>query len=267
MKKFSLFIVFIFFSLSAFAYDRIVCLSPSGAEIVYALGMGEKVVARTDFCNYPEQLSSVPSVGGFDGKTLSVETIVSYKPDFVYGSKGMHDFLEPLLKNFGIELYLSDAQSISSVLDEIVYIGKVTGNEKKGLELKKQIENGIKKIKKGKKVSVYWEVWNAPYMSAGGPSFINDVIKVAGGNNIFSDVDQAYPMVSEESIIARNPDVILIPSDTFISAEDVSKRNGWKNIKAVKNSRIFIIDADVFTRPGPRILEAVTTLNDYLNTK
>ena len=97
-------------------------------------------------------------------------------------------------------------------------------------------------------------------MSAGNKSFINDVISISGGRNIFEDVDQAYPVVSEETIIASNPDIILLPNDMYSSSDTVKARHGWQNINAVKNGKIVIINADVYTRSGPRIFDALQEL-------
>lgn len=264
MKKLSLLLIIFLVSFSLFAANRIVSLSPAGTEILYAVGAGDKIVARTDFCNYPEEASKVPSVGGFDGKTLSVEAIVSYNPDFVYGSKGMHDFLEEPLSEFGIKLYLSAADSVSSVLDEITYIGKETNCTKNAKKVRSDIEKGLKKLSKVSKKSVYWEIWNAPYMTIGSSSFINEIITLAGGENLFGDMTDGYPMVSEEEIITRNPDIIIVPSDNWVSAEDVAARAGWDSINAVKNGKIIIVNGDIFSRPGPRILDACVELNKIL---
>lgn len=268
MKKIILSFAVLFCTLAAFAAERIVTLSPSGTEILYAIGAGEKIIARTDFCNYPAEVESVPSVGGFDGKTLSVETIVSYKPDMVYGSKGMHDFLKENLEQFGIELFLSDASSIQDVYDEIIYMGKATECEKEADLLVKNMKKGFEKVakqaKKNSKKSktVYWETWNAPYMSIGATSFINELITVSGGKNIFEDIkDQAYPMVSEEEIVIRNPSVIILP---YGDPLEVSKRPGWNITSAVKENKIYNVNDDVFSRPGPRILEAAETLSELL---
>ena len=101
-------------------------------------------------------------------------------------------------------------------------------------------------------------------MSAGSTSFINDVIKAAGGENIFADLSDAYPMVSEETIIAREPAVILIPASTGLESSAVSLRNGWADIPAVKGGRVFVVDDNVYTRPGPRVADVVLELSDLL---
>lgn len=243
--------------------SRIVCLSPSGAEILYAVGAGDKIVARTDFCDYPQEILGLPSVGGFDGNSISIERILSYKPDFVYGAKGMHDFIIEQLSALGIKTYLAESTGIETVLEEIEFMAELTGNKKKGVDCVEKIRSELPDITDSKaKFGVYYEVWYAPYMTAGKKSFINSIIEMAGGKNIFGQIEDPYPMVSEESIILENPQVILIPSQNGISLESVCQRNGWKNIDAVKNGRVYFVDGDLISRPGPRIVKSINEIRE-----
>jgi len=251
----------------------IVALSPSAAEILFTIGAGDQVSAVSEFTDFPEAAKAKPIVGGFDGKTLSLETIMSFKPDLVYITEGMHNFLIATLEANGIAYYISKGDSIASVETEILEVGKITGHEKEAAKVVDGMEKKLKKAeasahkggaKSGAAVKVYWEVWNAPYMSAGASSFINDVIKAAGGENIFADLPDAYPMVSEESIISRQPTVILIPASTGMAADAVGLRNGWADIPAVKGDRVFVVDDNVYTRPGPRVADVVLELSALL---
>lgn len=243
--------------------SRIVCLSPSGAEILYAVGAGDKIVARTDFCDYPQEILGLPSVGGFDGNSISIERILSYKPDFVYGAKGMHDFIIEPLSALGIKTYLAESTGIETVLEEIEFMAELTGNKKKGVDCVEKIRGELPDITDSKaKFGVYYEVWYAPYMTAGKKSFINSIIEMAGGKNIFGQIEDPYPMVSEESIILENPQVILIPRQNGISLESVCQRNGWKNIDAVKNGRVYFVDGDLISRPGPRIVKSINEIRE-----
>lgn len=285
MNKKYLSVFFVFLLLASAIYARkpkaaangypksIVALSPSAAEILFTIGAGDQVSAVSEFTDFPEAAKAKPVVGGFDGKTLSIETIMSFKPDLVYITEGMHNFLIATLEANGIAYYVSKGDSIASVETEILEVGKITGHEKEAAKVVDGMEKKLKKAevsahKSGAKsdaaVKVYWEVWNAPYMSAGASSFINDVIKAAGGQNIFADLPDAYPMVSEESIISRQPAVILIPASTGMAADAVGLRNGWADIPAVKGSHVFVVDDNVYTRPGPRVADVVLELSELL---
>jgi iron complex transport system substrate-binding protein len=179
-------------------------------------------------------------------------------------TSGMHDYLVPTLKKYGISVYISDASSVKGVIDEITDMGKITGHTKEAAAVTGHIVSVLAGVKSrtGTRTapSVYWEIWKSPYMSVGNTSFMNDLINNAGGVNIFSSIGQAYPLVSEESVIARNPSVIIIPDMEHETADSVSHRPGWNIIDAVKTGRITVVDSDVTSRPGPRIADAVLLL-------
>ena len=246
---------------------KIVCLNPGGAEILFALGKGDLICARSSFCDYPEKILDIPDIGGFDGKSISLEKIISFKPDFVYGSKEMHDFLKLPLEKFGIELYLSEVKNISDLMAEIEYIGRKTNSiASAGIcnNIKMELESIAEAHKAQERKTVYWEVWNEPFVTCGKNSFINDIIYAAGGKNIFDDLDEDYPMVSQESIIAKNPQVIIIPDANGISVQNVIQRNGWENLAAVKLMNVSLIDSNISSRPSPRIIEAVKLVEKIL---
>ena len=247
--------------------QRIVSLSPAATEILFAVGAENQVVARTNLCNYPPEAQKLPAVGGFDGRLFSLENIVAFNPDFVYLTEGMHDHLVEPLTAYGIKVYVSKAQSLDDVLGEIQTIAEITGHKENGAKcvasIKDEFRQAQEESKKlvAHKPSVYWEIWNAPYMSIGSDSFLNEIIEVAGLENIFGALKQKYPVVSEESIIAAGPEMILYASDAPLSKDDFLKRGSWKNIPAIKNGRIYQIDADLMTRPGPRVGKAALALS------
>ncbi|HPX27976.1 MAG TPA: cobalamin-binding protein [Treponemataceae bacterium] len=240
--------------------SRIVSLSPASTEILFALGAGDLVAARTDFCNYPAEAQNCPSVGGFDGKTFSLETVLAFAPDLVYLNTAMHGHLVQSLTELGIEIFASDAQSIPDIYTEILQVGVITGKEKNAEKLVESMKKRIDKPSPANIISVYWEVWNAPYMSIGNTSFINEIIQASGAQNIFNDLSASYPVVSEESIIARNPSVILLPSDSPETLDTIKNRSGWDSIDAVNNNRVYKIDGDIISRPGPRLAEAIEAI-------
>lgn len=242
--------------------ERIVSLSPAGTEILYAVGAEKHIVARTDFCDFPSSIKTKPSVGGFSGETLSIETILSFNPDFVYGTLGIHDMLSLQLEQAGIKTRLSQAKSTADVLLELVEISSiVTGSEVAGKICAQKIQAVFEQVQKavaeGSVPLVYYEVWNAPFMSIGNKSYINDIVTAAGGQNIFADVSDEYPLIGEEVVVAKNPDIIIIPDMNGESTLSVSDRHGWKNLAAVKKGRIYFAESNIFSRPGPRVTEAL----------
>lgn len=264
-----------------FVPQSIISLSPAATEILFAIGAQNQIAAVSDLSDYPPEATSLPKVGGFDGKTLSLETILSFKPDFVYLTDGMHNFLIEPLEQYNIKYYVSSSSSIKDIFSEMIEIGKITGHqeeaENKVASLQKQLqeitnaslsadssENENSEMKQKK---VYYEVWNAPYMSCGSASYINDIIEKAGGKNIFATLPDAYPIVSEETILAENPDIILIPQSSGISADSVKSRNGWNKMQAIQKNQIYLVNDNLLSRPGPRAIEAVQNLAKILEAQ
>ncbi len=247
--------------------QKIVALSPASTEILCSIGALDQIAARSDYSDYPPEVLSKPVAGGFDGKNLSVENILSFSPDLVYLTSGMHDYLIPLLRSKKIPYFISMDASVKGILSEIKEIGKITGHEKQAEVKIAEIQAKILELKKSapkRPKSVYWEIWSPPYMSIGKNSFINELIQIAGGKNIFDDIKEAYPIVSDEQILLRNPDVIIIPDNLQDGIEGIKIRNGWKNIEAVKNGSIYSLDADMISRPSPRITEAIAMIQKCL---
>lgn len=271
-------------SISKKEISRIVSLGPSATEIIFVLGAGDRLVARTDFCDFPPEAKNVKSIGGFDAKTFSLESIVALEPDFVYLFAGMHSHLIKPLRDLGIKVYASDCTSIDDVKKEIREVGSILQKQEKAKELISDIDEKLskaEKIIKDKKGKIHWnkmdsaptelipypdvyfEINSTPYMSVAKCSFINDILLKAGCKNIFADEKSAYPVVSEEAIIYKNPDIIIFPS-YYESQKDIldfiKLRPQWKNINAVIERRIIVLDSEIFDRPGPRVGDAVLEL-------
>lgn len=251
--------------------QRIVSLVPSVTETLFALQAQDMIVARTDFCNWPPEAQAIPSVGGFDGKTISLEHIISFKPDLVCLAEVMHDHLIQPLEDLGIEVFVSSAESVQHIQDEILMLGSLTGKMDETMLLLDTIsqqlyqarilaqEHGSSRAPK----PVYWEVATAPYFTPGQGSFITDLLATIGLKNIFAQVPQEYPQVNEESIIAGQPQLIFFLDynrQGQQAVQAIAQRPGWQNIPAVANGKIFPVDSDLFSRPGPRIGEMALQL-------
>lgn len=246
--------------------QRIVSLVPSVTETLFALNAQNQLVARTDFCNWPPEAQAIPSVGGFDGKTISLERIVAFQPDLVCIADVMHNHLIQPLEALGIKVFLSTAQKLDQIYEEIVQLGELTGHQKEAQSLVTQIESQLAEAQQlvvkarlsqqNLGTRVYWEVAAAPYFSPGKDSFITDLLVSMGLENIFETVAQAYPQVNEEGIIAGQPDFIFFPDYNFqgeAGAKAIVSRAGWQKLPAVVHGKIFPVDSDLFSRPGPRI--------------
>lgn len=256
------FIVFVIF---VFLFDcyakRIVSLSPSMTEIIFAINAQEYLVCRTDFCDYPEEVTQIPSCGGFDAKTISLEKIISFSPNLVLLVNGMHNHYISTLKKLNIDYYISDVKSIEDLFSEILSIGKLCNRKLESEICVSNLQQRLNKIKTSvdnlqlkNKLKIFWQVDYSPYITVGKNSFVNDIIESLCCINIFNEIDISYPVISEESIILKNPDIIIIPT---YDNQNIKIKKLWKNISAVKNNNIYYVDADIASRSSPRFIDCI----------
>ena len=254
--------------------QRIISLAPSNTQILFAVGVGNKVVAVTDYDHYPYDFASwiaagnMTSIGGFS--TPNKETIASLDPDLILATP-INDPDVVTLRSLGYNVLVLNPNDVNGVLHDISMVGKATGATQNATEVVDSINGKISEIaaKIGAanvpKPLVYYEVWTPPLMSAGSTSFLNDVIVKAGGQNIFENETQQYPTVSSETIVQKNPDVILLPTNMaqteeapfYGSVDAVRERPGWSSISAIQNNRVVVVNGDLFAEAGPRIAEQI----------
>lgn len=239
--------------------QRIVSLAPSHTEILFALGLGERVVGRTDYCNYPTEVAQVPSVGGYSQP--SVESIMAVVPDLVIASFGTPMEVLDQVRNLGIPVIGYNPQTLDDVLEMIWEVGKITGKETEAVlltaEMKERIAAVQDLVKDADRPTVFWEVWHDPLYTAGPNNFINDIISIAGGINIAADADSSWPVYSLEVLLAKSPEVYIATQDQWANPGDIPGRPGYDQIKAVQQDRVYIINANNIERPGPRLIDGL----------
>ncbi len=242
---------------------KIVSLAPNNTEVLFALGLGDKVIGVTSYCDYPEEAKTKEIVGDFEGNNL--EKIVELNPDLVlvYGAGNEED--NKVLKDAGIKVLGFLPETIDAVMQDIETVGKATGKNKEAADLieamNKKKNEIFETIKGQEEVRVFYEIWHDPLMAAGKGSFMDELITLAGGKNIAEDAEGAYPQYDLEQLIERDPEVYLASQDMpDKTIESIKIRPGYENISAVKNDRIYLFEgneANVVSRPGPRIIEAL----------
>lgn len=246
--------------------QRIVSLAPSTTELIYALGAGNKVVGVTDFDNYPPEVKDVPKVGGFKGP--NVEAITAQKPDIIFASTLSGKEQMESLEKMGIPVVMLEAKNIDQIYQSIRIIGQITGTEKKGEELIKQMQDKIKeindKVKDLPKVSVFYLVSLDGNWTAGKGTFIDELINLAGGKNVAEDVN-GWAQYSVEELVKKNPDVI-ITSPHAGNVKDIKNMAGYKDTNAVKNDKIFVIsNDDIISRASNRIVLGLEEIAKFLH--
>ena len=244
--------------------ERIISLSPSNTEIAFSVGLDKRIVGVTDFCNYPEEALRKEKIGGFSKPNL--EAIIALKPDLVLAGN-MHGEIVKKLEEMGVSVLILSPASLKEVYASMELVADATDSKETAAQViagmqgrMQKVQEKLSAIPQDKRVRVYYEVFSNPLMSAGGVSLVNEVLTLAGGKNIFADISEGYPKISNEAIIERDPQFILFPQKHGSEESNVDSfavRPVWEKITAVKNKRIFGVQGDAISRPGPRLIDAV----------
>ncbi|MEM0203230.1 MAG: cobalamin-binding protein [Archaeoglobaceae archaeon] len=257
--------------------SRIVSLAPSVTEILFAIGAGDRVVGVTDYCNYPPEVlklkeeGKIQSIGGYS--TVNVEKVVSLKPDIVIATYGNGiETIETLRKTFKLYVIAFDPKNVSDVERQILAIGKAVGNYSEAEKLVESMEKRLQKVKEeAKKIErkkVVHILWNDPIYVSGKETFIDEAITLAGGENAFNF--SGWRIVSIEDIISANPDVVIVNSGSGMGGSENMLYKwfmGEKRLQAInatRNGKVFVIDADLISRPSYRIVDAIEQIQEFL---
>ncbi len=244
-----------------------VSLAPSTTEILFALGLEERISGVSSYCNYPPRAAEKTRVGDFSHPNL--EVILALKPEYIFCTGLEQAPTVARLKALGFRVYCADPSGVEELLKTVREIGAITKKEKRALEIIAEIRAGIAEasektdlIPEDKRVKVFLEIWHDPLMTAGKGSFVDELIKLAGGINIAHGVRRPYCNFSAEQVAAMDPNcIILAYMDERNAAGIMETRFGWENIKAVRNGRVFNdLNPDLILRPGPRVAEGVREL-------
>lgn len=239
---------------------RIVSIIPSATEIAYAVGAGNEIVGVSNYDNYPADVTKKEKVGDLK---VNKEKVVSLNPDLVLADSSGGEAIDALRKA-GLTVLVTEAKNIDEVYKSIELVGQATGHTEKAADIvasmKKDVQDVQEKVKSipdGKKPSVWIEV-DPSLFTAGKGTFIDDIVTLAGGKNIASDVE-GWKQLSEEKVLERNPDVILNTYGYYDKegAAKIMKRPTWQQVKAIQAKRVHTLDSDVVNRPGPRITQGL----------
>ena len=246
--------------------QRLVSLAPSNTEILFALGLGDKVVGVTDFCDYPEEAKAIEQVGTYFEP--NIEIIFSLSPDLVLAITSLPEVIAKL-EELGVPALILDPSDLEGILADIQLVGQATGAEREAdalvAEMKERIAAVTGKageVKERRKVFCEIDATDPSKPWASGPgSFMDAMIHLSGGTNVAADADSPWPQLSAEEIIAKDPEIIILADSKYgVTAESVRERPGWGVITAVKEGAIYDIDDDLISRPGPRIVDGLETV-------
>jgi iron complex transport system substrate-binding protein len=243
---------------------RIVCLSPSLTETVYALGLGALVVGVTDFTDFPPEAQKKPSVGGLDD--ASVEKIVSLHPDLVLamGTLNREETVNEL-EHVGIPVYVVDPQGLPGIEASLQHVGDALNHSSEAARLLKHLEDErlavAARVKGLPRLKVLVVIWYDPVITAGSKSFINDLIWAAGGQSITADMAQAWPEISLEEVLRRSPDCLLLVRGAHeaLTEQELKSHAGWDQLPALRDNRVLYVD-ERFIHPSPMAFDALQQL-------
>lgn len=240
--------------------ERIVSLSPSNTEILCALGLGDKLVGVTDYCDYPAEVLSKEKVG--DYSQPNIEKIVALQPDMVFANNGMQHEIIYKLEEANIQVVVFGGDTFEGVYRSILDAGKITNTQKTASEIVNNMKNRVdevqKKLKGVEKKSCYFIVTfgDSGNWTAGPGSFIDEMINKAGGENIAGDTESAWAEYSIEKLVEKKPQVILM-SKAAGDVEELKNTSGYKELIAVKEGNVKLLDDNLVSRPGPRLVDGL----------
>ena len=246
--------------------ERAVSLAPNLTENIFAVGAGDRLVGVTTFCNYPPEAEKIQKVS--DTQTPNMETIIALKPDVVFVSTAsqLENFTK-ILDQQNIAVFVTNPNSFEGVFKNLETFGEIFGTRERAesliIELKQRVANIEKELKGKPPVRVFVQIDKDSLYTVGKESFITDLIAKAGGESVTKTVATAYPKISKETALALNPDAIILSE----SPNNLEPNEVFKNSNAVKNGKVFKINADIISRPSPRLVDALEQIAAYLHAE
>jgi iron complex transport system substrate-binding protein len=244
--------------------SKIISLAPSNTEMLFALGLGDKVVGVTEFDDYPPEAKSKAKIGGFSD--VDSEKVVALSPDLILASSLHVGKVVPALEKLGLTVVVVDPKSADDIGARLVTIGRLTGKEREAQDLKSKLDQRMAATSQmakaaGDKPRVFFMLGDGLF-TAGPGSFVDDLITKAGGVNIAADAKSQWPELSMEVVLKADPQVIVIPGpDGKALADKLKSDPAWQTVSAVKAGRfVFLPDQNVVLRPGPRVVDGLDLL-------
>jgi iron complex transport system substrate-binding protein len=254
--------------------EQAISLAPSLTETIFAIGAGDRLVGVTTYCNYPPEAAAIEKVG--DTQTPNIERIVALKPQVVFVSTASQlEAFSKTLDEQGIAVYVTNPSSLHDVLQNMSQLGELFGREEyadsvvvslAGRASAVRDEGNFDRDQPGpgwEAPRVFVQISNEPLFTIGRDSFLTELIEQAGGVSVTKDVASGYPKLSKERAAALDPDVIILAS----SDDNLEPNAAFKDSKAVEAGRVFRIDPDIISRPGPRLVDALEEIAQMLKRK
>ncbi|MFS8084761.1 MAG: ABC transporter substrate-binding protein [Acidobacteriota bacterium] len=240
--------------------ERIVSLAPNLTEIVYAVGAGDRLVGRTRYCDYPPEVKMVAEIG--DTMTPSIERIIALKPQVVLVSTASQlEAFTKQLEQQRIAVYVTNPRSLDEMFRSIETLGDLFGThdrvEKLVADLRRRADAVRAAVGQTKPSRVFYQVSDEPLYTIGRESYLTDLVRRAGGVSVTADVPGAFPRYSDEAALAARPDAIILPTGGSMATANSKIAVSLKNSPAALTNRVYKINEDHLSRPGPRLIDGL----------
>jgi iron complex transport system substrate-binding protein len=243
--------------------QRIVSLAPHLTEILYAVGAGGQLVGAAQFSDYPQDARAVPRVGGYD--RLDLERILHLRPDLILAWKsGNAPAQVDALRALGLRVFVTEAQTLEDIARLLETLGALSGHRAKALAAARAYRQRLDALRarysQQAPITVFYQLWPAPLMTVGKTQIITQVIALCGGRNIYGHLRTLVPVVSLESVLAANPEVILAAGMADARPEWLDDWRRWPRLQAVQRGNLFFLHPDLIQRHTPRLLDGAEIL-------
>lgn len=251
---------------------RLVSLSPATTELIFSLESGDLIVGATNYCDYPDAAKTIPRVGSGPMGTISLEAIIGLRPDLVLCKFDTHQPLVEALDRLNIPCIALGPESLEELFEEAGWLGELLGCQDHSQRLVEAMRGRLAKLQEivnqrwlnndgltRHHPRVFYQVWEDPLMTVGHGSFIDQLLELAGFENIVDGSLGRYPRISPELIVERDPEYIFVPSSPTqtIDLDKIFNRSGWQNVTAIRSRQVFVVNGDAISRCGPRMLDAL----------
>jgi len=244
---------------------RIVSLAPSNTEIVYALGLVDRLVGVTTFCDYPAEVAEIGKIGDFIQP--NIEAITAADPDLILMTTGVQADVIEQLEGTGAAVLAVDPKSLEDLFASILIVGQATATQDVADELVAGMQSELKEISAAvadrERVRVFIEISQNPLFTAGAVTLINDLINAAGGENVVTQ--EGYVGYSLEQLVTDDPAAYLATKGSMSDPADLAQRQGFAGLSAVKNDRVYVLEDNLVSRPGPRVVQGVRQIAESLH--
>lgn len=243
--------------------QRIVSLTPHITEMLYAIGAGNQVVATDQASDYPDEVKKLPKVANY--QSLNSESLLMAKPDLVIAWGSTQALMQQQIKALGIPMLLLKSQQLDDLPKELRLLGEQTGHTEQANQLATEIAAKFafyrQQSQKRPKVKVFYQLWYPPLTTVANGSFIQEIMEMCGAENPFADSKVAYPQLSEEAVLAANPQIIFATQH----GSDLQHWSKWPSMSAVKNHHLYLLSADWLHRLAPRIVLGIEQMCNQIN--